>query len=234
VVAIALLVALAIIPTLPIPAMVCAAAALCLVLVRLARLARMPDFSVPVSLADEWTVQEFRRMARLGWQLVDDVEWNGTTVEHVAVGPAGVLALRSAVAQSTWTLTPSGIEGTSGDPLAPARTAAAAATQRLRAAGLDVRVVPTVVVWGPGAPLHINGQEVCDGVAVLVGRQAPEWRVDLRGRNLDAATIDRIVAALRAPGLTPSAGAVSPARPTEPSRPKERSRTRGRRALSRT
>lgn len=227
IVAIAMLVALAIIPTLPVPAMVCAAAALCLVLIRLARLARMPDYSVPASLAEDWTAQEFRRLARLGWHVVDDVTWDGAEIGSVAVGPAGVLAVRTAVAQTAWVLKAEGIEGTTGDPLAPARTAATAATRRLAAAGLGVRVVPTVVVWGPGAPLHVNGQEVCAGVAVLVGRQAPEWRVDLRGRNLDDTTIARIVKALREPVAVPAA-AIEAARPSG-----RRERRASPRALSR-
>lgn len=204
-VSIALLMAIAIIPSLPRPAMVLAAAALLLVLIRLARLARMPGYTVSAGLASEWTAQEFRRLARLGWRVFADVEWNGTTIEHVAAGPAGVLAVNTAIANTPWRVSPDGLEGPEADVLTPARTAANALADLLAATGVRVKVIPTLVVWGPGAPLYMNGQEVVHGVAVLIGRQAPEWRVDLRGRNLDDATLERIADTLANPITAPSA-----------------------------
>ncbi|MFZ4585902.1 MAG: hypothetical protein ACOYNI_11830 [Acidimicrobiia bacterium] len=203
-VAIALLVAIAIIPSLPLPAMIAAAAMLLVILMRLAQLVRMPDYSNSTELAGEWTTHEFRRLARLGWRIVADVEWNGRTIEHVAVGPAGVLAIRTAIASTAWKLSPTSLDGPADDLLGPTRDDAAVLADLFAAASIDARVVPTLVVWGPGAPLYSNGQEVVDGVAVLIGRQAPEWRVDLRGRNLTDDLLTRIVDLL-APA-TPGAG----------------------------
>ena len=56
---------------------------------------------------------------------------------------------------------------------------------------LDLRIVAILVI-----PTLLP-------VAVLIGRQAPEWRVDLRGRNLDETMLERIGEALTNPVAAP-------------------------------
>jgi hypothetical protein len=145
--------------------------------------------------AGAWTATELDGLAVNGWRVVD----------HVAVGPAGVLTVRTAVATRPWNLTPERIRGAGRDPIAEMRRINDAVKQVLVQHGMEVPVVPTLLLWGNGAPAQPEGQEVVDGVAVLIGKQAEIWRLDLQDRRLDDVTIAAVCSVLAPLGETPVA-----------------------------
>lgn len=182
-----------------------------LVLLRILRIVQSANYAMPTVLADEWTAQEFRRLGKGGWQVLDDISCNGVTIRFVAVGPSGIIAIDTAVAMEPWTLSAQKLEGPTVDPLPAIRHAADTLRKVVNQLEAGIPVIPALVIWGPGAPFHLDGQEVVDGVAVLIGKQAPEWRVDLRGKNLDQAAIKELASALRK-GVPPESQQETPQR----------------------
>lgn len=119
-----------------------------------------------------------------GWYVADDVAVGGVVIDHVAVGPAGVLAV-----QVMWTNRP--------DPRGRAATRARIAAGRLRAVlaqrEIDVEVVPAVLAFGPGLTDEPSGVKVVDSVAVLFGDQSDRWVAQLSRRALlSEVTVDRV------------------------------------------
>lgn len=55
--------------------------------------------------AERFTAEELRKLGP-GWQVVDAVEFDGFDVDHVAIGPGGVLAV-----ESKWTASPWDVDG---------------------------------------------------------------------------------------------------------------------------
>jgi hypothetical protein len=155
--------------------------------------------------AGAWTATELDGLAVDGWRVIDRVTADGRVVDHVAVGPAGVLTVRTAVATRPWNLTPERIRGAGRDPIAEMRRINDAVKQVLVQHGMEVPVVPTLLLWGNGAPAQPEGQEVVDGVAVLIGKQAEIWRLDLQDRRLDDVTIAAVCSVLAPLGETPVA-----------------------------
>lgn len=110
-----------------------------------------------------------------GWYVADDVHLPHADVDHVVVGPAGVLAV-----QVMRTDAPD----PRGRPHARARIAAQQLRRLLHQRELDVDVVPAVVAWGPGLDSVPGGVRVMDSVAILLGEQADEWLAELVDRRL--------------------------------------------------
>ena len=110
-----------------------------------------------------------------GWYVADDVLLPHVDVDHVAIGPAGILAV-----QVQWTNEPD----TRGRPAARARIAAHQLRKALAAKELDVDVVPAILTFGPGLTPMPGGVKVVDAVAMLNGYQADEWLNELGRRVL--------------------------------------------------
>ena len=119
-----------------------------------------------------------------GWYVADDVLLPHVGVDHVAIGPAGVLAV-----QVQWTNQPD----TRGRPAARARIAAHQLRKALAAKEIGVDVVPAILTFGPGLTPQPGGVKVVDAVAMLNGYQADEWLKELGQRVLlDEHTVDAV------------------------------------------
>lgn len=119
-----------------------------------------------------------------GWYVADDVAVAGVDIDHVAVGPAGVLAV-----QVMWTNRP--------DPRGKAAIRARIAAGRLRGVlaerEIHVDVVPAVLAFGPGVTDEPSGVKVVDSVAVLFGDQSDRWVAQLSRRALlSGVTVDAV------------------------------------------
>ncbi len=110
-----------------------------------------------------------------GWYVADDIHLAHGDVDHVAVGPAGILAV-----QIQWTNRPD----SRGKPAARARIAAQQLRKVLAAKELSVQVVPVVLAFGPGLDTGDNGVKVVDTVAILNGYQSSHWIAELDKRSL--------------------------------------------------
>jgi hypothetical protein len=114
-----------------------------------------------------------------GWFVGDDlVLAGGSRVDHVLVGPAGVL-----VVQRMRSDEPAG-DGPHGRPPVRARVAARRLQHELAVRELPVEVVPAVLAGGPGQPDVPGGVKVIDNVAYLFEDAAGEWLEHLAGRRL--------------------------------------------------
>ena len=119
-----------------------------------------------------------------GWYVADDVLLPHVDVDHVAIGPAGVLAV-----QVQWTNEPD----TRGRPAARARIAAHQLRKALAVREITVDVVPAILTFGPGLTPQPGGVKVVDAVAMLNGYQADEWLTELGRRVLlDEHTVDAV------------------------------------------
>ena len=110
-----------------------------------------------------------------GWYVADSVQLSRIDIDHVAVGPAGVLTVQVVSTDA---------RDASGLPLAKARVAAEQFQRLLLSKELDIEVVPAMLVWGPNLERVPGGVAVVDAVAVLSGKQADEWMGELAGKEL--------------------------------------------------
>lgn len=143
--------------------------------------------------AEQWTAQELRKLARRDWRLLNSVVLKQGDIDHIAIGPGGVLVL-----ESKWT-------SRFYDPERPpdlgwlrdaaGRTAANAVRVRSMFANIaqDMKVTPAVVVWGPGSSQLEPFDVACERLAVpvLSGLALPAWLSHLDNGVLSAAEIER-------------------------------------------
>jgi Nuclease-related domain len=140
-------------------------------------------------------------MRERGWHIVHSLEFEHFgDIDHVAVGPAGVLAI-----ESKWTNVPWFVDGdrlvTRGrDPIRQARAGARKIRLFLGSKDVHVDVSPVVIAWGPGAAEGLQEPQTVNGVLVLKGTDARAWLpilCDLTNRSVDGATAkgiyDRLV-----------------------------------------
>ena len=110
-----------------------------------------------------------------GWFVGDDLRLPNADIDHVLVGPAGVLAV-----QVMWSNSP--------DPRGKAEIRARIAARQLQhefaIRELRIEVVPAVLACGPGQPEVDGGVRVIDGVAILFDDAAAEWLEHLASRML--------------------------------------------------
>lgn len=129
-------------------------------------------------------MESVHRLRAHGWFVGDDVVLPSTTIDHLAVGPAGILAV-----QVMWSNRPA------PEVRAPirARIAARQFQNELAAREVRVDVVPAVLACGPGQPEVEGGVKVVDGVAFLFDDAADEWLSHLTSRSLlRAETVDSV------------------------------------------
>ena len=110
-----------------------------------------------------------------GWFVADSLKLANAEIDHVLVGPAGVLAV-----QVMW----SNIPDARGNANMRARIAARQLQHELAVRELNVDVVPAVLACGPGQPEVPGGVRVVDGVAILFDDAADEWLAHLASRRL--------------------------------------------------
>lgn len=162
-------------------------------------------------------VFESRRVRRAGWRVVHIVPFRGEHVDHVAFGPAGVLAIESKWANAPWKEHEGGIDAYGKKPLGEAWRGARHIRHLLRHAGVETDVVPVVIQWGPGglAQVDWSHRRFDDGVLVLRGGCADEWIDDLQSfvhGRLNHEQLTTVRAALETRVNERGASAVEPVR----------------------
>jgi hypothetical protein len=131
-----------------------------------------------------------RRVRRAGWQVVHNVPFDHerVDVDHVLFGPAGVLAIESKWADTEWRVRSGSIQAPGGNPVDQAWRGARKIRYLLLSAGIDVRVVPVVLQWGPKglADEQWSFRWFEDGVLVLRGSRNKAWIDRLGSFTLEA------------------------------------------------
>jgi hypothetical protein len=156
--------------------------------------------------AETFTAEVFKkwRIRRRGWQVRNGLVVGSHEIDHVAVGPAGVLAIETKWAGGIGrlTITDSAVIGCVGrEPVAQALMSADKLRSLLRSTSYgpvsDVTVYPVVALWGPAAP-HPTEPVVVRGVTIVRGGDRSHWRALLEPNRLDRNNVQTIRAKVHA------------------------------------
>jgi hypothetical protein len=152
------------------------------------------------AMGEDFTSESLRALRKRGWRHLDSVQWDGFDVDHVAIGPGGILAIETKWTDQAWDVNAPVIAPYLRRAIDQAATGAKRISSYLRSsdAQLDIPVLPVLVLWGPSVADTDGGSRSIDGVAVLIGRQHAEWQRDLGGRHIDEWQLDAAVHALEA------------------------------------
>lgn len=150
---------------------------------------------------EEFTASVLRPLLRHGWRVVHDIEYFGTgNVDHVLIGPGGVIAIDSKYTTEKLWVTPKAIGGSRSNFIGQAKYAAGLADRALQELGLGhLTVEPALAFWGPGAPTIEGGYITIQNTLVLDGPSAASWRGALLAREqvLDQQTTRHVAAQLK-------------------------------------
>lgn len=137
--------------------------------------------------AEQWTAQELRGLQRSGWRVVNHVAFERTDVDHLLVGPGGLV-----VVESKWSATAWRVRGRDH------RVAAAVAQAQDGARKLRLwcetrtherHVRAAVVLWGQ---IDVEGPVEVDGVVVIPGAALPRWLQELPTDRLPAPAVEAV------------------------------------------
>lgn len=159
--------------------------------------------------AETWTVTELRRLRKHGWLIVNGLPLEHRDVDHVLLGPAGVIVIESKWSAAGWRIDPpdAAVRGAIEQVTANARTLRL--WHEVKSTGAPVRTA--VMLWGgtrtgspspPAAPVPAD-----DGPTIAYGLTAVRRWVDSLTADTQAAVmteadteklwraLDRVVAA---------------------------------------
>lgn len=146
---------------------------------------------------EEFTAAALRPLRRHGWRVVHDLEYPGVgNVDHLLVGPGGIIAIDSKYTTQELWVTPKAIGGSHSNFIGQAKFAASLAERALKEVGLGhLEVEPALVFWGPGAPEVQGGHIMVQKTLILSGPSEAAWRRVIRDRVqvLDQKTIDKVI-----------------------------------------
>lgn len=142
--------------------------------------------------AEQWTENEIRKLRRSGWRIVNNIPFEHCDVDHVAIGPAGVVVLETKWSDGSLFTKRDSLSNFGFKALDQVEDSATkigrVLAQRGYAAGVDGRLV---VVWGtkvPGEPLRIDGRPG----AVIAGKRLADFLATkptrLTNTEIEAAT----------------------------------------------
>ena len=131
--------------------------------------------------AEEWTIGELRPLQRAGWRILHRLSLQTWDIDHVVVGPNGILAVATKWSSYGWKL--DSPEDRLVRAIAQARRNANRLSQwhEVRAAGFT-RVEPVVFAWGRHSDKARSAAQpqVINGVTVVYGAKAAKaWRATL-------------------------------------------------------
>lgn len=116
------------------------------------------------------------------WDVVHGMFLVSADIDHVVVGPGGVVAVETKWTTVDWE-TQRGKSRTYLAALHQARRSAERLQRYLRSKGLEAEVDAMLVIWGRGAPSFGEGRKRVDGVLVVDGTANPEIASQLVNRG---------------------------------------------------
>ena len=139
------------------------------------------------------TAKELHRLRSAGWQAIHNVHLKGGDVDHVAVGPGGVVAIETKASSADWSfLERQGVLNRWADQARMGAVRVKGLTKQY--AGTNVDPVPLVSVWSPGGRAAASASTI-DGVIRIHGSQLRDHLLALP-EVLDSDAIKSIVIGL--------------------------------------
>ena len=137
------------------------------------------------ALAEQWTSNDLKLLRRRGWRVINHIVLRHWDIDHVAIGPGGLL-----VVQTKWSSDEAALRDLTS------------VTAGLRADAEDVRLMlkarlaqlrpAVVVVWGPAARRDdALPSEAVAGVHVVAGRHLASLLKSFDDHGVDAEAFDR-------------------------------------------
>jgi hypothetical protein len=138
------------------------------------------------------TAKELQHLRRSGWRTVHNLHYQAGDVDHVAVGPGGVIVIETKSSNSDWEFLERQhvVEGWARQANKGAMRVKALIKQH---AGATVDPIPLVVAWLPGQPSVVS--QPLANVKRLNGSELREHLASLP-QILDAAAVEAITAGL--------------------------------------
>ena len=150
--------------------------------------------------AEQWTADE---LAALGpaWRVEHDVPFPDRTyivdVDHVAIGPHGVLAVETRWTSHELDLGARCLAPELANAIGRAQASAGRVSGLIRRVNVWVDVIPVVGYCGPHVIPPTEPVRVVDGVRVVAGKQGDDWRPRLSETRLDVGEIDQLTVRVR-------------------------------------
>ncbi|MGH9230161.1 MAG: NERD domain-containing protein [Acidimicrobiales bacterium] len=154
-------------------------------------------------IAETATAEELRRFGRRGWRLVNGLKLRGRAdIDHIVVGPGGVLVVETKYSDDAWPLGGTGdsvMIGRLRDAKDQVRRSArdVARHEEFRRAIAGAPVVPVLVVHSAAPAGDVPRWLNDEGVTVVPDRYLREWLATLEGAEvLDPQGVERVWAEL--------------------------------------
>lgn len=141
--------------------------------------------------AEAWTAAELRRLRKHGWRVINGLSWQGRDVDHILIGPGGILVVETKWSADGWNLTSA--EGRVGEAIDQA--VSNARTLRLwgpvKTSGAEVH--PVVILWGgnrKGSPQRQDTYITAGEAVIAYGIEAVGAWIDVVVRQPTTTTPD--------------------------------------------
>jgi hypothetical protein len=139
--------------------------------------------------AERWTARELNRLRKRGWYVLHDLEIDEGNIDHLLIGPEGVVTVETKLRSADWTITDVSIEDDRHRVLPwldrllyQAKSQAWSLRSLLSRSGVRTEVLPVMVLWGR----NLKGASgvTIDGVLLGLGRDIDQWIGQLRSKPL--------------------------------------------------
>ena len=130
------------------------------------------------TLGEKWTAHELRRLKKRGSLSSAGVTLPGHQIDHVAVGPSGVLVVETKWSAESWlgVNTTAYMRRSLKSALEQAKQSRLQIVSKLRGLVNDGDVHAVLVLWSaPGQSLEEHTPEVMEGATVLLGSELRSW-----------------------------------------------------------
>lgn len=141
-------------------------------------------------LAEQWTAQELRKLRRRGWRVVNHLMLRNWDIDHVLVGPGGVIAVETKWSAQPWEFDPP--EGRILTAVQQVKQNARDLSlwQPIKASGA-ASASGVVVLWGQSAEAsEARAPKRFDDVVVVTGRTIDDWRHSLPSVGLTDSQVE--------------------------------------------
>jgi hypothetical protein len=149
---------------------------------------------------ERWTSEELDALGP-PWLVEHDVPFPERThvvnVDHVAIGPHGVLAIETKWTSHEVDLSALRLAPEVEKAIRQAQDSAGRVSGLISRVNSETPVIPVVVYWGPHVIPPMEPVRKQDGVRVVAGARSADWRARLSQVRLDIAEIDRLAARVR-------------------------------------